>query len=351
MDQRDIQRHLAQLSRCIKKPSVNRYSDPRKDEYHKKLHELFLQIYNEDLTKFSTNDLWNRKVIIDFIFANIQFLDNSTLTISPFEIVYCLERSLEEWIPGGKFIVATTLSNNLNEFYFDSTLTSSKAIFDFIKNQYNVEFEYKLIQISLPRFFVHDYLANVALYHELGHFIDSYFAISKTVVNNQILDGKINPAHRTNSVNHYMEYFADIFAAQYIGNSLNNFINYIAFNSTASFTHPATSDRLKMVQEFLKGNHSEPTIDLLRKETKSRTGLDLEIRHVQLKTTDFESLIPLNVSNIKELHSVFEAGWNFWKSQPNKVVDSFGVERSYKIVNNLIEKTISNFIVMDSWKK
>ena len=350
MDQRDIQRHLAQLSKCIKKSTVNRYSDTRKDGYQKKLNELYDLISKEDFSKLTPPEIANRKTIIDFIFHNIQFLDNSTLTISPFEIVYCLERVLEEWIPNDKFIVATSLSNNLNDFYFDGNLTFNTPIYDLIKNDYKIEFEFKLIQISLPRFFVHDYLANVALYHELGHFIDSYFAISKTIVNNQIVATKIDPKFRSIAVSHHMEYFADIFAAQYIGNSLNHFINYIAYNLPASTSHPATDKRLKMVDEFLKGNFAEPTIALLKGETLNRTKLDLIKRHTDLKTTDFENLIPMEIANLTELHSVFLAGWNFWKS-PSKVIDSFGIDKSYKIINNLLEKSISNFIVLDSWEK
>jgi hypothetical protein len=350
MDQRDIQRHLAQLSRCIKKSIINRYSDSRKDEYQKKLHELYNQISKEDFSKLSPPEISNRKTIIDFIFHNIQFLDNSTLTISPFEIVYCLERVLEEWIPDAKFIVATSLSNNLNDFYFDGNLTFNTPIYDLIKNDYKVEFEFKLIQISLPRFFVHDYLANVALYHELGHFIDSYFAISKSVVHNQIIAGKLDPKYRTIAVSHHMEYFADIFAAQYVGNSLNHFINYIAYNFPNSHSHPSTDKRLVMVREFLKGNFSEPTIEALKKETLSRTKLDLIIRHTDLKTDDFENLIPMEIASLTELHSLFLAGWNFWKSN-NKVISNFGIDKSYKIINNLIEKSISNFIVLENWKK
>jgi hypothetical protein len=354
MDGRDIQRHLAQLSKCIKKSTVNKYSDQRKVKYQEKLIELYDLISKEDFSKLSSSEILSLKTIIDFIFHNIQFLDNSTLTVSPFEIVYCLEKVLDEWIPNNKFIVATSLSNNLNEFSFNGYLALHTPIYDLIKNKYKVEFEYKLIQITLPRYFVHDYLANVVLYHELGHFIDKYFVVSETIVYNQIVSGKFSPKSQleiNSLVSHYMEYFADIFAAQYIGNSSNHFLNYIAHNHPDSASHPSTAKRLQMVNEFLKQNFAEQTIAILKSETNTRTKLDLTNRHVILKTADFEGLIPMEIKDVTELHSVFLAGWNFWKANPNKIIDQFGVDKSYKIINNLIEKSISNFIVIDSWKK
>lgn len=354
MDQRDIQRHLAQLARCIKKPSVNRYSDPRKDEYHKKLVALYELICAEDFSKLTSPEVASLKNIIDFIFHNIQFLDNSTLTVSPFEVVYCLERVLDEWIPDNKFIVATSLSNKLLEFSFNGYLALNTPIYDLIKTKYKIEFEHKLIQITLPRYFVHDYLANVVLYHELGHFIDYYFSISKSIVFNQISAGKIAPKTRVeieDFVSHFMEYFADIFAAQYVGNSSNHFLNYIAYKYPDSPSHPSTDKRIQMVDEFLRGNFKEPIIAELKKETLTRSKLDLVPKHTQLKTIDFENLIPMEISNQVELHSVFLAGWNFWKDPKNPIIKQFGTDRSYKIINNLIEKSISNFIVNDSWNK
>ncbi|MGZ4061412.1 MAG: hypothetical protein ACXVP0_00505 [Bacteroidia bacterium] len=354
MDSRDIQRHLAQLSKCIKKSTINRYSDQRKVKYQEKLIELYSLISKEDFSKLPATDISSLKTIIDFIFHNIQFLDNSTLTISPFEIVYCLEKVLDEWIPDNKFIIATSLSNNLNEFSFNGYLALHTPIYDLIKNKYNIEFEYKLIQITLPRYFVHDYLANVVLYHELGHFIDNYFIVSRTIVYNQIASGKFIPKSQleiNSSISYYMEYFADIFAAQYIANSSNHFLNYIAHNHPDSTSHPSTAKRIQMVNEFLKSNFAESTISILKAETVNRTKMDLINRHVVLKTDDFEGLIPMEINNVTELHSVFLAGWNFWKANPNKIIDQFGVDKSYKIINNLIEKSISNFVVIDSWNK
>ncbi len=40
MNHRDLELHLAQLSKCIKKSKTNEYSDDRKNDYQKSLNSL-----------------------------------------------------------------------------------------------------------------------------------------------------------------------------------------------------------------------------------------------------------------------------------------------------------------------
>lgn len=343
---------LAQLTRCLQKSRFNKYSDSRKEVYQKTLIELFDVLSKEDFTALSEPELIEKKKVIDFIFDSIQYLDNSTLTIIPFEIVYCLEAALNEWIPGNKYIVVTSLSNELLSYKITDTLALDKPIYDLIENEYGKKFDFKLIQITLPRYYVHDYLANVVLYHELGHFIDRNYKISETIVQNQQLAGLL-----PNDINvlrgkyyHYMEYFADIFAAQYIGEASNYFLNYIAYKQPSSFTHPATDSRIDVVAKFLVSDYTMNEISELVKYTPIRTAKNLEIRFKVIPPDDFINLVPFEIANESELHSIFFAGWQVWNAQPNKLKQQFSNQGTYKIINNLIEKSISNYIVTKNWE-
>jgi hypothetical protein len=47
---------------------------------------------------------------------------------------------------------------------------------------------------------------------------------------------------------------------------------------------------------------------------------------------------------------VFLAGWKAWQRlTENKLSDDFGNDTAYKVINNLIEKSISNYIVVKNW--
>ncbi len=59
-----------------------------------------------------------------------------------------------------------------------------------------------------------------------------------------------------------MEYFADLFAAQYINNASNLYLNYIAFNNPDCHTHPSTIKRIEMVNSFLSGVYVQEIIEI-----------------------------------------------------------------------------------------
>lgn len=351
MDYRTLELNLAQLSRCLVKSKLNKYSDKRKEAYQKTLLELFEALKKEDYSKLNSSQLIEKKSLIDFVFESIQYLDNSTLTIIPFEIVYCLESVLNDWVPNKKFIVVTSLSNDLWDYRINTNLAFYEPIYTLIEKEYQKVFDYRLIQITLPRYYVHDYLSNVVLYHELGHFIDLHSNVSGTIVHNMVAQGLFKSDSETYDVvlNHYMEYFADIFAAQFIGETSNFFLNYIAYKALDSHSHPATDKRIEKVTKFLNGNTSDEIIEALKKYTLIRTGQNLEIRFRKLPLDDFYNLIPFEIKDNCDLHSIFLAGWETWQETPNELSTKFDNDTTYKIINNLIEKSISNYIVVNSW--
>jgi len=352
MNNRTLKLNIAQLSKTINKSRYNKYSDFRKENYQFELNKLFDFISKENFENLSESQLLQKKLVIDFIFESIEYLDNSTLTSMPFEIVFCIEKVLNEWIPSNKFIVCTSLHNNLLSYSITPKLALNEAIYELIKNQYGIEFSNRLIQINLPRYYLHDYLANVVLFHELGHFIDYTYHVSESLIRNKIFTGILNKNDPSllKLFNHKTEFFADIFAAQYIGHASNTFLNHIAYKQPDSLTHPSTDSRIQKVNSFLVGNPESDIVEIID-WTLVKTNRKLMLRYSILEKTRFDELVPFEVQNDIELNSIFLAGWNNWLSEPNNLAEKFGENMAYKIINNLIEKSISNYYITSNWSK
>jgi len=338
-----IRLHLSQLKKAIIKSETNKYADNRKQEYHDNILTLFERIDSLDFSKCSISELIHYKYIIDFCFISIEFLDNSILTVIPHEIVYCLEKALSDWDDTNKYIIVISLSNDLNGFWFNSMLSLKEIYYDIFKADFSIFFKHRLIQITLPKYLSQDYLANVVLYHELGHFIDQRYGIIE----------KLSSAISLTNIEkiHYGEFFSDIFASQYIGEASNYYLHYIAHEAPDSESHPSTNSRIDLVEKFLNGK-TDPILDHLKDATFKITGKELKDRRKIIKDDDFKAFIPTNIVSDEELHSIFEIGWRLWKNPLPEYSDKhIGEFDKYRIINSLMEKSISNYMVVNKWNK
>jgi hypothetical protein len=334
--------HISQLLKAFEISKTNKYSDPRKEQYHKNLCALVEKINSLDLSTRTYEENKMLKKIIDFCFYSIEFLDNSTLVNIPYELVYCLEKALKNWIDTDKYIIVTSLQNDLNSFSFNPFLALNVTYYDLIEAEFEIVFEYRMIQINLPKYLANDYLSNVVLYHELGHFIDLRYQITNKLARVFALNKE--------EENHYAEFFADIFAAQYIGSASNYYLNYIAHKHESSYTHPSTQDRISLVESFLN-NKDNDILNNLKEASNAITKNEIKSRRTLISENDFIEFIPPIINSNEELHSLFEVGWNLWNRDIKKFKERNITEKNkYNILNSLIEKSISNHMIMDSWK-
>ena len=165
MNNKLLQLNFSQLESAWKKSKNNLYSDTKKISYHKNLVGLFNKMKAEDFLGLSEIETVERSRVIDFFFISITFLDGSTVSQIPFEIIKCLEEALKDWVDEhDDFIIVTSLVKGINAFSFDTRLTFGDY-YVIIEETYGIKFESKLIQINVPETLTRDYLANVALYH------------------------------------------------------------------------------------------------------------------------------------------------------------------------------------------
>ncbi|MBT9392964.1 hypothetical protein KLP40_07305 [Hymenobacter sp. NST-14] len=386
MDRRILDLNFAQLSKSWAKSKFNNYADQKKQEHIKQLSELYEKLKQEDFSQLDIDDITQRSYIIDFFFKNLEFLENSTLNLIPFEIVECLRYALHDWLDApDSYIIVTSLVNNLMSYSFDPMLAID-FYYPIVKTVYGLEFTHRLIQINIPRFLVRDYLASVALYHELGHFVDNFHEITfriaghmaaglnnQTVINDDLADvlkffpfiqqptGSYEYITQNNFArfkSHIAEYFCDIFASQYIDNSLNDYLLYITKNQDKPGpNHPATTHRVEMSNSFLSGNHDSYVLKTIINATQIITNRSISTKYTKFKEDDLINLLPADISEPSQLHYLFTTGWKIWKtdfpniSTQNNIVTPLEDEKVYDVVNNLIEKSIGNYIVHTSWKK
>ena len=113
-----LQLHLSQAKRSLRNSANNNYLDSGKSAYQSKLEELLINIEQEDLGSLDDSGKQLRKEFIDFIFSSIEYLDGSLFTSIPFELTFCLESALEDWIPSANnvYIITTALRPELFSF-------------------------------------------------------------------------------------------------------------------------------------------------------------------------------------------------------------------------------------------
>jgi hypothetical protein len=353
MNIKTFELELIQLEEAFSKSKNNKYSDHKKRHHFEQINQLFLKIKKEDYSKFNIDDLKIHQQIFYYLFKSLEFLDDSTLNATPYEIVTCLSRALKDWIGDENFIIVTSLSNKQYSFSLESIgLEKSNQLKQIIKDLYDHDLQYRLIKINLPKLLVRDYLSCVVLYHELGHFIDNELNISNRIFIEKFKTYYVSTPEQTAFLNHTKEFFADLFAAQYVSNASNIYLNHIAFENPDSETHPATEKRIKVVEDFLS-RKKNLDIDVIQ---KMLSDLSLETFHIRCKNIDakknaFLNTIPHEILDDLELHAVFKLGWDIWLDSDSNFLNKFPKTQRYYIVNNLIEKSISNYNVIETWHK
>ena len=196
----------------------------------------------------------------------------------------------------------------------------------------------------------HRPLYNVALYHELGHFLDKHHNI---IGYSRLLSWYPDDKSGKREEYHRREYFADLVAASYAGYGYSTFLENIAHGNEDTDTHPALNKRLGLIDDFLCGK-SNQTIELFQDVLRSRKFEPLQIRFTEPNIIPcFENVLPYNIASDPELHGILVSGWKFLKDIHDKKIDNWKTLDEFdadRIVNDLVEKSIRNRIITEKWK-
>ena len=294
--------------------------------------------------------------MMEQIWTASKFLSGSTSKKIPYEIAHCLKVALEDWTHKKALITTALTQDKASSFYFQGV---SQQFYVLAEVYSGVKFDSELVQIAFPKLYQHRPLLNVALYHELGHFLDTHQGIvnqSLLLVHGDQLPLPSVPAQIVNQVttSHRKEYFADLFAASYTGIAYRDFLAEFAPNYPVCETHPATHDRLELIDKFLSESESD-IIDLFQS-----TLLNLGLKQLKVAFSvpnifdSFTNARPYIIKNEAELHGIFEAGANYLKSLHSNPISPWaeaGEITTERTINDLVEKSIRNCMITDRWKK
>ena len=137
-----------------------------------------------------------------------RYLSGSTTKESPSELEYCLRHALRTRI-NRDFLITTALTEDQNFHFLPSD--PWQFILKTISGYDAKGFDALLVQLGVPKIYCHKPIFCIPLYHELGHFVDVYYGVTRlSLLTHSILHPTLQ--------SHRLEHFADLFAACYVKN-------------------------------------------------------------------------------------------------------------------------------------
>ena len=320
--------------------------------------------------------------VLEFFKSSLAALDNNTISSVPHEIIECLNIAARQWLSDfDDYIIVMTDG----PYAIIPQVEDYRLFYILVKTKLGVEFKNILLTVQMPRQLSRDYLTNVCLFHELGHFVDTKLHISERTYTDslllkwmnkkktseinkwfsngtdayQIVATPIGPrvAGISQSVFYLKEYFADLFGSQYVGDNIFNYIEYLDDEPQADGpVHPSDDKRRRMYIDFTKGVNTNPVVEALYETTLAQSKHGLVKKYIDLDTTEMCSFIPTTLSNEQQLLSIFNMGWGVYKSgslpfeKANDLQQPLSPDKRYECINNLIEKSINNYLIVRDWK-
>lgn len=300
-------------------------------------------IYPPTVLKAFEAHLWNART----------FVKGSKVSDTPYEVQYALKIAMRQWMPESILISSAELEN-VN--FFLNTLDLWTFIQKSLIHYDSQGYQPIVARIGSPSFYKHRPIFCIPLFHELGHFLDLRFKISEISMLRNHPNGvdpsdgaSLQKAHR-----HRMEHFADLFAACYCSNSLNDILVHIGGMQPATATHPGTANRVAVVNDFLAGAPNSE-IDILQDALTARSMPQLSVQYdIPQVAPAFNDVLVYRVRSDAQLFGLFPAAWSYLEAQldsrsaPWITADltDLNIETT---INDLVQKSLRNYEIVKRW--
>lgn len=366
-----LELHIAQVANEMSlindKVKAGLYDNKKLIEYIHTLNSVLDEVIKCDLTTKTDNDKEQIRDILIFLSTCIQYIKSATINDMNVAIYVCLRAALEDWVKGNPLdYVMTTYKCDVGTHHYQPETVKGQTIKS-ILDVFNVVVPNKLVSLGYPSYLEKDFLSNVSLYHELGHFIDlSEWRISASLTNHivdnkclvdrdiyfknidtAILYDKAHTSHDNEWVKLFCmlrEYFADVFSVQYIGSHKIHLSHYMFWDNDFDDSHPSTEARTKAIKNFLGPEASyDEFIKQIRWATEQITGRKLEVRN---KSLSIDSLLigqACQISEKHQLHTLFHNAWHIWETNPGGYKNNPDSISAYNKLNKLLEESIMNY--------
>lgn len=345
--------HLAQLICLLEKAEQKKYDT---DRINKHLEEIKTVLYKLASCKIEAIDEYSLEIfrfLLHYFSNSLRYICESTIDDVSSEIFYGLRKAMEDWLPDSDSYIFVS---SVGDFCFYYNLKTDDA-YRIINDNFGFTPKYKLVFFNVPAHLKNDFASNTALYHELGHFIDLvHYHFSDTIYykakNGELsfdwtkhFEQKDIPIDSNKPMNHLHEYFADLFAAKYVGKSAYMYLDYIAKNDLSSETHPSTQSRIELIDEFVDntGGDCAPLVDLFKSQVEE---LNCELTgnpsHIDMSSFFSNQCIDLKEKN--DIHKMISSFWPLWNDHKHDFKDVTGKAlttfEAYKQISKLFEETI-----------
>lgn len=363
--------HLAQVSQemaCITEKADNGlYENKKLIAYIATLNKVVAEIHKVDFATKSDNDKEQIRDILTFLSYCIQYIKSATKEDMNAAMYVCLRAALEDWVKGNPLnYVMTTYKCDVGTHHYQPMTVDEQAI-KAVLDVYGIVITDKLVSLAYPSYLEKDFLSNVSLYHELGHFIDlsewrisasltNYIVENKRLKNHDIYFKNINTVtlydkahtdHKAEWVKLFCmlrEYFADIFAVQYIGKHKIHLSQYLAGDNDFDDSHPSTEARTRAINNFLgpETGHDE-FIKQLRWATEEITKKPLNVRNVALPPDHLLNNQSCTITDKHQLHTLLQNAWEIWENNINDYKNKPDIMTAYSQLNSVLEQSIMNY--------
>ena len=286
------------------------------------------------------------------------------------EMKLCIESMISEWDPdsNGKIVVFTLGNYAVNKQKKDR-YSKLVEILIAISKVYNVIFTKEPVFILVPDQFKDETLANIVLFHEVGHFVDHDNALTDYVfedVDNEIqgntkarilreyFPGLYDKPLTTQTADllraHIEEYMADVFGAIYSHTHILNYLDYLKGDTPNSYDegHPSLSCRKKMVNSFISYcNNSRTSDHLLQYVINAIEGATGKaVNKVDPPFTADQYLnATVSLSTVQQMHALFVTPWDMLLEERKRLnLKTFPVDEYHKLRNTQLYKDLDKVI-------
>lgn len=286
------------------------------------------------------------------------------------EMKFCIESMIAEWDPASKEkIVVFTLGDYAVNKQKKDRYSKLVEILIAISNVYNVKFSKEPVFILVPDEFKNETLANIVLFHEVGHFVDHENALNDYVFEDVDSEIQGNPKARilreyfpmlydkpftsqTADIlrSHIEEYLADVFGAIYSHSHILDYLDYLRGHipNAHDEEHPSLNCRRKVVNAFIsycrRGCTSDHLLQYIINAMEGVTGKTIKLIEPQF-TNDQYLNANIRLSTIQEMHSMFVTPWDMLLEERKRLrLRSYPVEEYHKLRDSQLYKDLDKAI-------
>lgn len=286
------------------------------------------------------------------------------------EMKFCIESMIAEWDPAskGKIVVFTLGDYAVNKQKKDR-YSKLVEILIAISNVFNVTFSKEPVFILVPNQFKDENLANIVLFHEVGHFVDHDNALNDYVfedVDNEI-QGNIKArilreyfpmlydqplTAKTADIlrSHIEEYLADVFGAIYSHAHILNYLDYLKGDKPNEFDeeHPSLNCRKKMVSAFIayckRGSTSDHLLQYIINAMEGVTGKAISLIDPPYTPEQYLNA-SISLSTVQDMHAMFVTPWDMLLEERKRLrLRSYPVEEYHKLRETQLYKDLDKVI-------